>query len=147
LHNHNNHGWAFSLSLIAVIIILAGSAHGAIRVVPDSYPTIQDAINAANSGDTIQVKGTGVTYDQEVVVNKNHILGGLDNGSGLPVVTSSTGDAITLEPNNCEVRRFVVRAADGVGIYVDNSNNHITHSYYVGILSQTTSIFINWSHL
>jgi pectin methylesterase-like acyl-CoA thioesterase len=38
-------------------------------IVPDDYPTIQAAINAANDGDTIFVK-IG-TYYEHVVVNKS----------------------------------------------------------------------------
>lgn len=103
MYYHNHRGRAFSLSLIAVIIILAGSAHGAIIVVPDDHPTIQAAINAAGTGDTIQVNSG--TYDENVVVNKSLILEGLNTGSGLPAISPTiTGDAIILTVPSCTVR-------------------------------------------
>ena len=117
---HQDHsGRAISLGLLALVILLIGSAHGVDRVVPSPYPTIQAAIDAADSGDTIQVNSG--TYDEEVVVNKRLIL----KGSGLPIITSSTGDAITLTASDCTIRDFTVMGAGGVGIYVDNSDGHI----------------------
>jgi pectin methylesterase-like acyl-CoA thioesterase len=45
-------------------------------VVPDDYPTIQEAINAATPGDTIFVRAE--TYYENVVVNKTVSLIGED---------------------------------------------------------------------
>jgi pectin methylesterase-like acyl-CoA thioesterase len=96
LYHHNHRGRAFSLGLLALVILLIGSAHGAIRVVPSpSYPTIQAAINDADPGDTIQVSGG--PYNENVVVNVNNLkLEGIgspevDGGSSSPASPSTTG--------------------------------------------------------
>ena len=42
-----------------------------IIIVPDNYPTIQQAVDAAESGDTILVRAG--TYDEDVVINGKSI--------------------------------------------------------------------------
>jgi parallel beta-helix repeat protein len=68
-------------------------------IVPNDYPTIQDAINAAEEGDTIFVRGG--TYYGQVVINKSlTILGGnhaaIVDGTGAQSTFCITSDAVQL---------------------------------------------------
>jgi len=60
-----------------------------------NYPTIQSAIDDANTGDEIHVDSD--TYYENMNVTKQLTLLGVDTGGGMPVVNASrTGSAITL---------------------------------------------------
>src|SRR3972149_1122320 len=77
--------------ILTVLLVLAGSA-GAITVTVDAggganYTNIQEAINAKSNGDTILVN-SGM-YQENVNVNKQLILKGMDTGTGKPVVNAS----------------------------------------------------------
>jgi len=73
---------ALALTLIfALLVLLLVRVHSAKSssetiIVPDSYSTIQEAINAASAGDTIFVKSG--TYFETLVVNKSLTLVGQD---------------------------------------------------------------------
>ena len=66
-------------------------------IVPDDYPTIQEAINMANDGDAVFVR-TGI-YPENIVLNKsvrligedknNTIIDGMQKGSGITVTVSN----------------------------------------------------------
>ena len=71
-------------------------------VVPDDYPTIQEAINAANEGDTIFVK-KGV-YVENPVVNKSVSLVGEDRDSTVIDVTAG----LKVERDNVTVTGFTI---------------------------------------
>ena len=68
--------------------------------VPDDYPTIQEAINAANDGDTIYVR-VG-TYYENIVVNKSIALIGKSqenavlDGNNTGTVICVTSDSVTI---------------------------------------------------
>jgi pectin methylesterase-like acyl-CoA thioesterase len=47
-----------------------------------SYPSIQAAVNAANTGDTVEVKSLGSPYTEQVTVAKQITL----EGTGSPVL-------------------------------------------------------------
>ena len=56
-------------ALVVVPGARAGSPHGATLKVPSQYPTIQSAINAAHSGDTILV-APGI-YTEQLTISKS----------------------------------------------------------------------------
>lgn len=119
-------------------------------VVPDNYPTIQDAINAATLGDIIFVKNG--TYYEHLVVNKSISLIGenweatIIDGNYVGTVVKVTVDNVTItgftirnsggypergvalnQAKNCIVYRNKVAAKRGVGIRLfSSSNNSIT---------------------
>ena len=69
-----NKGSVLAIALIflmslGVLPFATVKAQSTTIVVPDNYPSIQDAINNANAGDTIYIK-TG-TYVENPVVNKS----------------------------------------------------------------------------
>lgn len=74
--------------------------------VPNDYPTIQEAINHANEGDTIFVRNG--TYYENIVISKSLILMG--QGNNLTIIDScGKGDVIYLKANNTRVKGFTVR--------------------------------------
>lgn len=113
-----NRRWllAVSLAFVSVAFIAsaarpwgANSARAAMAVinVPTDYPTIQQAINAATNGDTIQVAAG--TYIEDININKTLIV----TGAGVVNTTISGaigGDSATvrISANNVEVSGFKI---------------------------------------
>ncbi len=63
------------LGLVGILgVVLGARAESADLYVPENYTTIQEAVNAGTSGDTIYV-GSG-TYNEAVYINKGvHLVG------------------------------------------------------------------------
>jgi nitrous oxidase accessory protein len=120
-------------------ILLAGSADAKTLTVNASggvdYTRIQDAINNSNNGDTILVYSG--TYYENVNVNKQLILKGIDTGGGKPVVDASgNGPAIILRAGDSTLDGFkAVNSSNAIfppiperniGIFVFYSSNNNT---------------------
>ena len=94
-------------------------------VVPDHYPTIQQAVDAATpTNNTILVMPE--TYNEHVTINKSLTLVGMDpvtviiNGSG-------TGTVVTVTANNIEISRFTIQnggSSPNSGITLNNSSDN-----------------------
>jgi parallel beta-helix repeat protein len=98
----------------------AGSAH---RVSPGE--NLQEAINAAKPGDTIEVASG--TYNGPISVTKRLILRGIDTGSGKPVIDAGgKGSAIILLVEGSVLEGFLVGNSGGseleAGIKVSGRN-------------------------
>ena len=103
------------------------------------YVTIQAAINAANSGDTISVKEG--TYFEQVVINKSITLTG-ENRDRTIIDGSSNGTALNITANHANVTGFTIQKSGPVpncGVYVSSSFNNIScniirncPAYYIG---------------
>jgi parallel beta-helix repeat protein len=76
-------GLAISIAVFASLVAVT-SAEAKVLVVPQDYPSIQGAVNAAAPGDTVDVRGG--TYTEQVVVGKDLNLKG--GGVGATVITS-----------------------------------------------------------
>ena len=89
------------------------------------YTSIQAAINASEPGDTIEVYSG--TYFENVNVNKQLILRGVDTGDGNPMVNGN-GDAITLNADGITLDGFTAINASSpyAGINVISNNNMIS---------------------
>lgn len=87
--------------ILAVSVILMGASHADLTVCPDgcSYKGIQQAIDAAKTGDSITVHGQ--TYKENLVVNKTLIIHGLIYESRRPVLAADNGS-------------FTILSADGI---------------------------------
>ncbi len=82
--------------------------------VPDDYATIQEAINHANAGATINVRNG--TYNESVLVNKQLSLIGTSetplgpkpviDGNGAPIVVKITADNVFDDRLQCYRRRL-----------------------------------------
>jgi len=109
-------------------------------IVPDDYPTIQEAINAASDGDTIFVRSG--TYYEHVVVNKTVSLIG-ENRSNTIIDGSWLGTVVNITENNVKVTGFTIQWSyqdyhyPKSGIYLHESSsecnisfNVVTHNFY-----------------
>ncbi len=95
-------------------------------IVPDDYATIQAAINAASSGDTVFVKAG--TYYERVVVDKSLSIVGEN-----PVTTTidgsdGMGTVVTIIAEGVKVTGFIIRNNRGTntfGVRLESTNNTI----------------------
>ena len=72
-------------------------------IVPDDYPTIQEAINNANNGDTIFVRAG--TYYENLVLDKSVILSG-ENRETTIIDAGGIGTVVSLTTNYITVSGF-----------------------------------------
>ena len=128
IFNFDNHILRRNALMIVVgtmmpVLLLTSGVSAATITVNDSggadYTRIQDAINAANDDDIIQVM-TG-TYSENVVVNKSVILRGQNN---LTTIINGNGSSNVVEviADMSTIDRFSIRNGSN-GIYVTSSNN------------------------
>ena len=117
-----------------------------------SYLTIQSAIDDADIGDEIHVDSG--TYNENVVVNKQLTLLGIDTGAGIPVVDAGrNGDVITISANGCLLDGFAATnsglSEEDAGIEVTSSNNVIRNNIIsnnmagIGLESSNDNILSN----
>jgi parallel beta-helix repeat protein len=130
-------------TLTAAFKIQPAKAEPGTIIVPDDYPTIQEAINAANPEDTIYVRAG--TYYENVVINKTvSLIGELKNETVIDANKAKSGIYITA--NNVIVRNFTIRNSGyepwytlekfpnpyiSVGIYIEFSNNVTVENNFV----------------
>jgi nitrous oxidase accessory protein NosD len=72
-------------NIIIAVLLLAGSSQASTLHVCSggcNYSSIQDAIDAASLGDSIEVQSG--YYNEQIVINKDVTLKGIDTGEGLP---------------------------------------------------------------
>ena len=111
-------------------------------MVPDDYPTIQDAVNAASGGDIIFVRNG--TYYENVVVDKPVQITG-QNKSTVIIDGEASGTVVVLAVDNATISGFTIRGsgfaecgilARGGGNNV--SNNVVTENYYGIVVDGST---------
>lgn len=127
-------GQSFGIAgIILVTLLLSGGANAASIYVPEDHAKIQWAIDNATAGDTIEVHSG--TYYENVIVNKQLILHGVNTNGATPVVdggggtgisiTGEFGDGITLDG-------FIVTNA-GTGVaFSAIKNSNITNNTFIG---------------
>lgn len=126
------------LSWIALAVLLGStltfafeiqSVRAATIIVPDDYPTIQEAINHATEGDTISV-GEG-TYHENVVVNKTVVLTGKNRSSTI-IDGGKTGTVLEVAVEKVVVRDFTLRNSGpswpDSGILIKSDENNISNN-------------------
>jgi len=103
--------------------------------VPNNYPTIQEAVDAANPGDTIIVRD-GI-YIENININKDHLTIKSENGADSTIVQAANSDDHVFEvvESFIEIDGFTVKGATDIefsGVflsganYCDILNNNIT---------------------
>ncbi len=111
----------FLVALVPCFQAATVKADANIIRVPSDFPTIQEAINAAQNGSTILVD-SGIYYEH-VTINKTLTLLGTDKEDTI-IDGSNGGNAITLTADNVLVDGFTVRNSSW-GFYVDHSNSSV----------------------
>jgi parallel beta-helix repeat protein len=95
------------------------------------FTCIRAAIDAANPGDIIEVHSG--TYQENLNVNKQLALSGLDTGGGMPVVDArGYGDTITVDVNSVRIEGFNITNS-GVyraGIRLSSRDNIIQNNFF-----------------
>jgi nitrous oxidase accessory protein len=148
---------------IMVTMLLMGTLASAFNVqrvkartiiVPDNYPTIEEAVNAANPGDTIYVKA-GI-YHEPINVTKSVSLVGenrkttlIDKGiiiradgvtvNGFTISNNLPGDnvhGVWIESSECLITNNILVACRHEGIFLDGrsggaNENVVTNNYIV----------------
>ena len=98
--------------------------------VPQVYSTIQEAIDAAVPGDTIQVAAG--TYHENVAINKSLKLVGDDRNT--TIINGSDNVVVSVTAKNVNIRGFTIRNGSPFGIYLNHShsviisNNTMSHT-------------------
>ena len=113
--------------------------------VPDDYPTIQEAINAASPGDTIIVREG--TYYENLVVNVSGIVLRSEMGAEKTIIDGNfTGTVVEISANNVTIEGFTIKGSglNAFGLSVISSNNTTIHGNniiinYYGIFLQNSS--------
>lgn len=127
---------SFIILCLLFTLLLTGQkvsvkANPNIIYVPTDYPTIQDAINHATSGDTIFVHKE--TYYEHVIANKSVSLIGEDRNLTI-IDGGGTGNVIHLESGDVYISGFTIQnGGKGLydsGIFIDHAsdNNNISHN-------------------
>jgi len=106
-------------------------------VVPDSYASIQEAVDAASDGDTVYVKRG--TYDGSVFINKSILLVGQDRETTVIAGDLAiSGTAVLIRHGNVNMSGFTVKPAGTIyarGIHL----LHVSHCNVSGNIVESTT--------
>jgi parallel beta-helix repeat protein len=129
--------------LLSFLFSLAGfpeqtvHAQSDMIVVPDSYASIQEAVDAASDGDTVYVKRG--TYDGSVFINKSISLIGQDRETTVIEADSAISEtAVLIRHGNVNMSGFTVIPAGGT-IYARGIHLlHVSHCNVSGNIVKST---------
>ncbi len=134
--------FSFALALGFVAISFAGTIH-----VPADYPTIQQAINAANDGDIIMVAPGTYNISSTILnnrVNNLQLLGSREeDGSNASIINAAVNPGMYVAikffgVNGCTISGFEVKNAHS-GISLENCKNCLITRNYIHDNDQATS--------
>jgi pectin methylesterase-like acyl-CoA thioesterase len=106
------------LSALA-LVFLASTCTASTIYVPDNYLTIQAAVNAASSGDTIIVRDG--TYIENIKVDKKRLTILSENGADSTIIQAKDPNehVFNVTADYVEISGFTVEGAyKGIGIYL-----------------------------
>ena len=115
-------GGALLLIVLACLFAMPAQA-STITVCPSgcNYSGIQEAINAASPGDTIEISSG--EYYETLVVNKSLTLAGIDTGTGYPVVNAGNRDvAVSIDAPGCILGNLAIRGAHHSTVVIRSDN-------------------------
>jgi len=105
-------------TLVLFVLTLAGSVHAANWVVPGTYSTIQETVNAAGQGDVIQVR-TG-TYNESIFIFTDNLTLVSIDGPGKAVLRGSSVTAFSgLKPEAIPAGGATVYINLNLGVTID----------------------------
>lgn len=90
-------------------------------IVPDDYPTIQEAIDSANNGDTVFVK-SGI-YEENVIIKKNEIILKGENKDTTVIDGGIVNNIITVKADYFHISDFTLKNGNQSSIKLDESDN------------------------
>jgi parallel beta-helix repeat protein len=103
---------------------------------PADFHTVQEAINAASSGDTVFVRSG--TYRENLVVNKPLSLIG-ENASQTTIIPSTPGKVVTVSASRVTIVGFTIQGSgstqsSNIGVYFDSptSFGNVSHNILFG---------------
>jgi len=112
------------LALLVLVLGLSGGVSAATITVPDDYPTIQQAVDAASSGDTVYVRAG--TYYEHVTIGKSLTLQGEDRETTI-IDGGGSGSVIYITANYVTVSGFNVTNGEyGIHLIGNWAIHHIT---------------------
>jgi len=137
--------------IIAVLLLIGAStiafevhpAKAAIIIVPNDYPTIQEAVDHANAGDIVFVRAG--TYNELVVISKRLTLFG-ENRSTTVINGEGHGAVVTVRANDTVVRGFTVTSASSFfagAIALENANRTIVQDNNILSDSQASGVWVS----
>ena len=109
--------------------------------VPNDYPTIQEAINAASDGDTIFVRNG--TYYEHVLVNKSVFVVG-ENRETTIIDGGGAGYVIHIVANDVLIQGFEVKHSL-FGIFIDHSDNCVLSDNSVTGVTDNYAVYVYYS--
>jgi hypothetical protein len=115
---------SFGLVLAGValsLLFLGTSAQGAVRKVPQQYPTIQAAVNAANPGDTIAISKKR-NFEHVAVSTPRLVIKGAKRGVFVDGFVEGTGSGHQFDINANRVRIANLELRHGSGINCNTSD-------------------------
>ncbi|HWQ18805.1 MAG TPA: protease inhibitor I42 family protein [Methanotrichaceae archaeon] len=121
--------------LLVLATFSAASAQKELSVCPDGcdYKTIQEAINFASPGDTINIK-TGIYSQQVLAYKKLTLMGGIDAGDGNPALISDNTSPLVISASGVTLRGLKLASLKGPSRLVLNSaDNNIYLNDFLNI--------------
>ena len=128
----------FSVVLLIVFLVIQ-VANARVWIIPDDYPTINQAIIAASEGDIIKVK-SGV-YNENILVDKSiELVGESPNNtritgkitieaSNVKISKFNLDGNIMIKGCNCEIKENIIN----LGIGISGNNNIISRNKIINI--------------
>jgi len=119
----------YAIPLAALLLLTAWPGLAATLRVPEDYPTIQAALNAAASGDTVQV-GPGTYHEYLTWTTKSLLLLGAGTDA-TTVDAGGSGRCLYMQgvPNSAKIEGFTFTggsASSGGGLFLDRSSPTLT---------------------
>jgi|PlaIllAssembly_1097288.scaffolds.fasta_scaffold77547_2 parallel beta-helix repeat protein len=114
---------------------------------PGNYSTIQDAIDAANPGDTVFVFDDSSPYHETLLVHTSLSLIGEKKETTI-IDALNTSDIVNITADNVTIRGFTLQNSNESGVIINSDNNIITENIFLstcygvrtGIVSPLTGL-------
>jgi len=116
--------FVFTVFAFLILTAFAGVSAAKTIYVPDDYLTIQSAVNAASTGDTIIVRDG--LYKEHVIVNKQLTIKS-ERGYANCVVNGEGSDVFALYADGIRIEGFTITGGRH-GIFINSNNNSISNN-------------------